>query len=99
MHENRRKIKHDSKKYDCVDRFALLFLRHDIDETVASLKDITLRQEQKKATVAYERIARDLFTTVKVLKNEKTHSRHYLTLLTKSDSDDLLKLNDSVLNL
>ena len=57
MYEGRRKIKQGSKEYDCADRFALLFLRHDIDETVASLKNITLRQGQKKATVAYERIA------------------------------------------
>jgi len=52
LYEGRRKIKQGSKEYDCADRFALLFLRHDIDETVASL-----RQGQKKATVAYERIA------------------------------------------
>ncbi len=57
LYEGRRKIKQGSKEYDCADRFALLFLRHDIDETVASLKNITLRQGQKKATVAYERIA------------------------------------------
>jgi len=44
LHENRRKIKQGSKEYNCVDRFALLFLRHDIDEIVASLKNITLRQ-------------------------------------------------------
>jgi len=99
LHEGRRKIKQGSKKYDCAGRFALLFLRHDIDETVASLGDITLRQGQKKATVAYERIARDLSTTVKALKNEKAHSRHYLTLLTKSGPGDLLELGDSVSNL
>lgn len=99
MHEGRRKIQQGSKKYDCVDRFALLFLRHDINETVASLRDITLRQGQKKATVTYKRIARDLFTTVKALKNEKAHSRHYLALLTKSGPGDLLELGDSVSNL
>lgn len=99
LHESRRKIKQDSKEYDCVDRFILLFLRHDIDEIIASLKNITLRQGKKKATVAYERIARDLFTTVKALKSDKTHSRHYLFLLTKSDSGDLLKLDDNVSNL
>ncbi len=99
LHEGRRKIKQGSKEYDCVDRFALLFLRHDIDEIVASLKNITLRQWQKKTTVAYERIARDLFTTVKVLKSDKAHSWHYLSLLTKSDPGDLLKLDDNVSNL
>lgn len=99
LHEGRRKIKQGSKEYDCAGRFALLFLRHDIDETVASLKDITLRQGQKKATVAYERIARDLSTTVKALKSDKAHSRHYLSLLTKSGPGDLLELGDNVSNL
>jgi len=99
LHEGRRKIKQGSKEYDCAGRFALLFLRHDIDETVASLKDITLRQGKKKATVAYERIARDLSTTVKALKSDKAHSRHYLSLLTKSGPGDLLELGDNVSNL
>ena len=48
LHEGRRKIKQGSKEYDCADRFALLFLRHDIDETVASLKNITLRAGTKE---------------------------------------------------
>ena len=99
MHEGRKKINQGNKKYDCVDRFVLLFLRHDIDEIVASLKNITLRQEQKKAIVVYERIVRDLFTTIKVLKSDKAHSRHYLSLLTKSGPNDLLEINDDVSNL
>lgn len=99
MHEGRKKINQGNKKYDCVDRFVLLFLRHDIDEIVASLKNITLRQGQKKAIVVYERIVRDLSTTIKVLKSDKAHSRHYLSLLTKSGPNDLLEIDDDVSNL
>ena len=99
LHEGRRKIEQGSKRYDCAGRFALLFLRHDLDETVASFKDKTSWHGQKKVTVAYEHIARDLSTTIGALKKDKTHSRHYLSLLTKSGPGDLLELGDSVSNL
>ncbi len=99
LHEGRRKIEQGSKEYECAGRFALLFLRHDIDETIASLEDTTLSQGRSKATVAYERIALDLSTTVEALTRDKTNSRHFLSLLKKSGPGDLLELGDSVPNL
>lgn len=99
LHESRRKIEQGSKEYECIDRFALLFLRHDIDEIIASLKNTTLSQKRSKTTVAYERITLDFFTTVEALTRNKMNSWHFLSLLKKSDSDDLLKLDDSVSNL
>ncbi len=99
MHESRRKIEQGSKEYECIDRFAFLFLHHDIDKIIASLENTTLSQRRSKTTVAYERIALDLFTTVEALTRDKMNSRYFLSLLKKSDSDDLLKLDDSVQNL
>ncbi|KAI9793952.1 MAG: hypothetical protein M1835_006935 [Candelina submexicana] len=96
LYEGRRRIEQGSKRYDCAGRFALLFLRHDLDETVASSEKRTAWHGQKKVTVAYEHIAQDLSTTVATLKREKTHSRHYLSLLTKCGPGDLLELGDSV---
>lgn len=96
LHEGRRKIKQGSKEYNCAGRFSLLFLRHDIDETVVSLEDTALKHGQKKATVAYERIALDLSMTIGALREKKTHSQHYMSLLKRSDPGDLLKLGDGV---
>ena len=96
LYEGRKKIKQGTKELDCAARLSLLFIRHDIDEAVASLEDTALKHGQKKATIAYEQIARDLCTTVETLKEEKTHSRHYLSLLTRSGPGDLLELGDNV---
>jgi len=99
LHKGLRKIKQGSKEYDCAKRFALLFLRQEFDETVASVEDTELSYGQKKATVAYKRIALDLSTTVTALKDERRRSRLYLSLLTKSGPGDLLELGDGVSSL
>ncbi len=99
LHKSLRKIKQGSKEYDCAKRFALLFLRQKFDEIVASVENTELSYEQKKATVAYKRIALDLFTTVTALKDERRRSRLYLFLLTKFGPSDLLKLDDDVSSL
>jgi len=99
LHKSLKKIKQSNKEYNCVKRFALLFLRQKFDEIVASIKNIELSYEQKKATIAYERIALDLFTIVTTLKDERRRSRLYLFLLTKFDLSDLLELDDDVSSL
>lgn len=96
LYQGLRKIKEGNKEYDCAGRFALLFLRIEFYETVASVEDRDLSHGQKRATVAYERIALDLSITVMTLKSEMRRSRHYSYLSTKSGPSDLLELGDHV---